>query len=86
MKYLIVEPKVKPIAPNIALMKWARWCEQNEHQYQYVRGMVEPEITPDARKEGDLHSFNILNRFDLFGTEQDFQIQIPADVIFLPGG
>jgi len=48
MKYLIVEPKVKAIAPNIALMKYCRWCEQKGHQYQYVRGMVEPEITPDA--------------------------------------
>lgn len=47
MKYLIVEPKVKAIAPNIALMKWARWCEDNGHEYQYVRGEVDPDITPD---------------------------------------
>lgn len=47
MRYLIVEPKVKAIAPNIALMKWARWCEENGHEYQYVRGEVEPNITPD---------------------------------------
>lgn len=47
-KYLLVEPKVKAIAPNIALMKWARWNETNDFEYQYVRGMVEPKITPDA--------------------------------------
>lgn len=48
MKYLIVEPKVKAIAPNIALLKWCRWSEQNGHEYQYVRGIVDPDITPDA--------------------------------------
>jgi hypothetical protein len=47
MKYLIVEPKVKAIAPNIALMKWARWCENEGHQYQYVRGKVKPDFIPD---------------------------------------
>jgi hypothetical protein len=47
MKYLIVEPLVKAIAPNIALMKWARWCELNNHQYQYVRGIIAPDIEPD---------------------------------------
>ena len=48
MKYLIVEPKSKAIAPNIALMKWSRWSELNNIEYQYVRGRVEPKITPDA--------------------------------------
>ena len=47
LKYLIVEPKSPAIAPNIALMKWARWCEQNGHEYQFVRGIVEPNIIPD---------------------------------------
>jgi len=47
MKYLIVEPKVKAIAPNIALMKWARWCELEGYEYQYIRGMVKPTIIPD---------------------------------------
>lgn len=47
MKLLLVEPFVKAIAPNIALMKWARWCELNNHEYQYVRGIVAPEITPN---------------------------------------
>lgn len=41
MKYLIVEPKVRAIAPNIALMKWARWCEINNHEYKYVRGRID---------------------------------------------
>jgi len=44
MKFLLVEPAVKAIAPNIALMKWARWCELNDHEYQYVRGIVIPDI------------------------------------------
>jgi peptidoglycan/xylan/chitin deacetylase (PgdA/CDA1 family) len=48
MNYLLLEPKVKSIAPNIALMKWAKWCEINGHKYQYVRGMVEPTIKPDT--------------------------------------
>ena len=47
MKYLLVEPRVKAKAPNIALMKWARWCELNNHEYQYVRGKVKPDIHPD---------------------------------------
>ena len=46
MKFLILEPKTKAIAPNIALMKWARWCENNGHEYQYVRGIVNPDIEP----------------------------------------
>jgi len=46
MKFLLVEPAVKAIAPNIALMKWARWCELNNHEYQYVRGIVIPDIEP----------------------------------------
>ncbi len=41
-KYLIIEPNVKSIASNIALMKFCRWCENNNHEYQYVRGVVEP--------------------------------------------
>jgi hypothetical protein len=47
MKFLLVEPAVKAIAPNIALMKWARWCELEGHAYQYVRGIVIPNIEPD---------------------------------------
>jgi len=47
MNYLLVEPSVKHIAPNIALMKWATWCELNNHKYQYVCGTIVPTITPD---------------------------------------
>jgi len=32
--YLLVEPKTKAIAPNIALMKFARWCEHQGVEYQ----------------------------------------------------
>lgn len=46
MKYLLLEPRVKAIAPNIALMKWARWCENKEYPYQYVRGKVRKEKIP----------------------------------------
>lgn len=47
MKYLIVEPSVKSIAPNIALMKWAEWCEQNKYEYQYVFGKTIASFVPD---------------------------------------
>jgi len=47
MNYLLIEPKTKAIAPNIALMKWARWCENNEHNYRYIHGIVVPDIIPD---------------------------------------
>lgn len=47
MNYLLIEPKVSAKAPNIALMKWARWCDLNNHGYQYVRGKVKPNINPD---------------------------------------
>lgn len=47
MKILIVEPKLTSIAPNIALMKWARWCELNKHEYRYVRGCVKQDMIPD---------------------------------------
>jgi len=47
MKYLLVEPKLTSVANNIALMKWARWCELNGYEYQYVRGCVKPNITPN---------------------------------------
>ena len=46
-KYLLVEPKIKAVAPNIALMKFSRWCELQGHEYQYVRGIVYPKIKPD---------------------------------------
>jgi len=60
-KYLLLEPRVKAIAPNIALMKWSRWCEQNGHEYQYVRGCVEKErigFIPDEIKMSCIFSFH----------------------------
>jgi hypothetical protein len=57
-KYLLVEPKVKAKAPNIALMKWARWCEINSHEYQYVRGRVKPKIYPDKIYISCIFSYN----------------------------
>ena len=47
MKYLLVEPKVPGKNPNIALLKWARWCEINNHEYQYIKGLTKPDIKPD---------------------------------------
>lgn len=58
MRYLLVEPKVKAKAPNIALMKWARWCELNNHEYQYVRGKVKPDIKPDYIYMSCIFSYN----------------------------
>lgn len=47
MNYLLVEPGLPGNAYNIALMKWARWCEDNNINYEYVRGLVKPKIKPD---------------------------------------
>jgi hypothetical protein len=54
---LLIEPKVKAKAPNIALMKWARWCECQSITYQYVRGKVVPDITPDIMLMSCIFSF-----------------------------
>ncbi len=59
MKYLLVEPKGKRIAPNIALMKWARWCDLNGHEYEYVVDEVIPEMRrPDFIFMSCIFSFN----------------------------
>jgi hypothetical protein len=58
MNYLLIEPKVKAIAPNIALMKWARWCELKKYNYEYVRGKVVPDITPDKMLMSCIFSFD----------------------------
>jgi hypothetical protein len=58
MRYLLIEPKVKAIAPNIALTKWARWCEQNDYEYRYVRGKLEPSIEPDVILMSCIFSYN----------------------------
>lgn len=50
MKYLLLEPAINSKAYNIALMKYARWCEKNGHEYQYIRGIVSTDkinIIPD---------------------------------------
>jgi hypothetical protein len=49
LKYLLVEPLLRfAKAPNIALMKFARWCQQNGHDFRYVRGKVKLEdFAPD---------------------------------------
>jgi hypothetical protein len=57
MKYLLIEPKVKAIAPNIALMKWARWCEIHGHEYQYIRGCVEQTNSTDIALISCLFSY-----------------------------
>jgi len=46
-KLLLVEPSIHSRAYNIALMKFARFCEENDIEYQYVRGLVKPEIEPE---------------------------------------
>lgn len=43
----MVEPNVPSIAYNIALMKFCRLCEDFGYEYEYVRGMIEPNIIPD---------------------------------------
>ncbi len=57
MKYLLVEPKVKSIAPNIALMKWATWCERNNHEFEYVKGNIIPSLHPDVILMSCIFSF-----------------------------
>jgi hypothetical protein len=57
MKYLMVEPNTPSIAYNIALMKLARWCEENAFEYKYVRGIVKPDIVPDIIYVSCIFSF-----------------------------
>jgi hypothetical protein len=46
-KYLLVEPKTKPL-PLILLDEMGKWAfELQGHEYQYVRGIVYPKIKPD---------------------------------------
>ncbi len=46
MNYLLIEPKIKSLGPNIALSKWARYCLKRDIQFQYIRGCVRPNIVP----------------------------------------
>lgn len=82
MSYLLLEPKVKAIAPNIALMKWARWCENNGYQYQYVRGIVDPDIEPDKILMSCIFSYNS-KRYD---TEITHYLNKFPDAKFIIGG
>lgn len=41
MHLLLIEPDTKSIAPNLALLKWATWAEENNHTYQYIIGKKE---------------------------------------------
>ena len=58
MNLLLIEPMAKAIAPNIALMKWARWCELKNDKFQYVRGKVKPDIEPDGMLMSCIFSYN----------------------------
>lgn len=58
MSYLLVEPSVKHIAPNIALLKWATWCEQNNQPFEYVCGLVQPKSVPDTILMSCIFSYN----------------------------
>lgn len=62
MNYLLIEPKVRAIAPNLALMKWARWCELNGHEYRYVRGIIDKnklgDFIPDKGMMSCIFSYN----------------------------
>jgi hypothetical protein len=55
---LLVEFDVKSIATNIALMKYASWCEQHKYNYKYVVGEVDPCIVPDLMIFSCIFSFN----------------------------
>jgi len=82
MKYLIVEPKLKSVAPNIALMKWARWCENKGYEYQYIRGKVIPKITPDVIFMSFIFSYYSKNYEDLI----DFYLRYCPNAKIIIGG
>jgi len=43
---LLVEPRHKTITYNIALLKFARYCKDNNVKFQYIRGVIRPDIVP----------------------------------------
>lgn len=47
MNVILLEPKVKAKAPNSALLKFARLCEQRGHTYRYHRGCLPAGFDPD---------------------------------------
>ena len=83
MKFLLLEPKVKAIAPNLALMKWARWCENNSHEYRYVRGIVDlGTFEPDEILMSCIFSF-FSKRYEI---EIDHYLQAYTRTKFTIGG
>jgi hypothetical protein len=85
MKYLIVEPRVKSKAPNIALLKWCRWCEQNNHEYIYVKGRIdinEYDYIPDVI----LISMIFTYYADIYEKTVDFYIKKYPNVKIRVGG
>ncbi|MFC1578724.1 hypothetical protein ACFL36_06915, partial [Thermodesulfobacteriota bacterium] len=83
MRYLLIEPKVKAIAPNIALMKWASWSELKGYEYQYVRGKVDDlKITPDVMLMSCIFSYYA----DEYEKTIDFYLKRFPDSRFIVGG
>lgn len=48
MNVILLEPRVKAKAPNSALMKFARLCEQRGDKYRYHRGCLLADFDPDV--------------------------------------
>ncbi len=81
----MVEPKVRSKAPNIALLKWCRWCEINGHEYIYVKGCVdinEHEYIPDVI----LISMIFTYYADIYEKTMDFYIKKYPNVKIKVGG
>ncbi|MCD4730232.1 MAG: hypothetical protein K8R74_06520, partial [Bacteroidales bacterium] len=77
-----MEPKTKAIAPNIALVKWARWCSDNGFEYQYCRGIVKPDVEPDKILLSCIFSYNSR----LYEKTIDHYIKLIPDAKMLCGG
>jgi len=79
---LIVEPSVKAIAPLISLLKLARYCEAEGHDYEYVRGKVKPKIQPTVIFSSCLFSYKSAHYEQLF---QFYQRLFPGVPIVVGG-
>lgn len=64
MNILLVEPKTTSIAYNLALLKWARFCDDNGHNYQYVRGIV-PHAVKDIGTRVSMKYWDHESEFDI---------------------
>lgn len=82
MRLLIVEPAVKSIAPNIALMKWCTWCENKGYEYQYVVGMQEINFVPDRILMSCIFSFYS----ERYKKTLDYYIKQFPEAEFIVGG